>query len=497
MAHEDQTYARLTKSLTPAQVWALALGSIVGWGCFVLPGDMFLPQAGPLATLIAFSLGAVLLGFVAVAYSYMIEYTPVAGGEYAYAFTGFGPTAAFVCGWALVLGYVVIIAINISAMALLVRFLLPGVFEFGELYTIAGWKVYTGEVLLMISVNLLFGIMNYRGVTMAGVAQVILAFCLSGGILALFLGTVSLETASLGNLQPLFAEDRSPLLSIMAIFAISPFLFVGFDTVPQAAEEFSFSPQKSRKLMLLAIFWGAILYALVTFSVSIAMPYPELLAKMSALRAQGHTAWATGEVSRMAFGNLGSVILAFAVLGAVCTGINGFYVATTRLLFSMARGAILPKWFAAVHPRYHTPSNSILFTLAIVMLTPWCGRAVVGWIVDMSAVGTAIAYLFTCMAAYRVVHANGVDVSLKKAVCIIGAVTSILCMVLLLLPASPAFIGFAPRVTLAAWIALGFIFYMNTKRTWSTISHDELKRNILGSSEIPVFYTTEDTQKKP
>lgn len=35
---------KLEKSLSPLQVCALALGSIVGWGCFVLPGDMFLPR---------------------------------------------------------------------------------------------------------------------------------------------------------------------------------------------------------------------------------------------------------------------------------------------------------------------------------------------------------------------------------------------------------------------------------------------------------------------
>ena len=64
---------KLAKTLTPAQVWALALGSIVGWGCFVLPGDMFLPQAGPLAAVLGFFIGAFLLLFVAVVYGYMIE----------------------------------------------------------------------------------------------------------------------------------------------------------------------------------------------------------------------------------------------------------------------------------------------------------------------------------------------------------------------------------------------------------------------------------------
>ena len=53
--------AQLTKSLSPMQVCALALGSIVGWGCFVLPGDMFLPSAGPLGTLLGFLAGAILI----------------------------------------------------------------------------------------------------------------------------------------------------------------------------------------------------------------------------------------------------------------------------------------------------------------------------------------------------------------------------------------------------------------------------------------------------
>lgn len=490
MSQNQNGSERLTKSLTPWQVWALALGSIVGWGCFVLPGDMFLPQAGPLATIIAFALGALLLGFVAVAYGYMIEYTPVAGGEYAYAFVGFGPTAAFICGWALVLGYVVIIAINISAMALIVRFLLPGVFEFGELYTIAGWKVYAGEVMLMYAATLFFGIMNYRGITMAGAIQILLAICLSVGILLLFFGTVALDGASTANMQPFFAESRSPMLSILAIFAISPFLFVGFDTVPQAAEEFSFSPKKARKLMLLAIVWGGVLYSLVTISVSIAVPYPELLAKMNSMRAQGLTAWATGEVSKMAYGPAGAAVLALAVLGAVCTGINGFYVATTRLLLSMARGGILPAWFAAIHPKYHSPHKAILFTIAIVLLTPWCGRAVVGWIVDMSAVGTAMAYLFTCLAAYRVLKRNPAVQATngKLCVCIVGALTSVLCIALLLLPFSPAFIGFAPRVVMVAWVIMGIIFYMMTKPEWSSIPQRELRRNILGDENLPVFY---------
>lgn len=89
--------------------------------------------------------------------------------------------------------------------------------------------------------------------------------------------------------------------------------------------------------------------------------------------------------------------LTVPVLAGILTGMNGFFMATTRLLFSMGRSKFLPNFFAAVHPRYNTPWKSVLFTLALCLIVPWFGRAALGWIVDMSAIGTALAYLFTAL----------------------------------------------------------------------------------------------------
>lgn len=472
------------------QVCALALGSIVGWGCFVLPGDMFLPQAGPLGTLIGFLVGAFLISFVAVCYSYMVKYAPVAGGAFAYAYIGFGPTAAFICGWALVIGYIAIVMIDIAALSLIFRFLFPGVFEFGELYSIAGWKVYLGEVMLMTAGTLGFGYLNYRGVGFAGKLQLVLAFMLTFGILAFFIGSATLETASITNLTPLFSENRSTLACVLIVFAISPFLFVGFDTVPQAAEEFAFDPARARNIMIVAIVCGVILYSLVMLGVGLAIPYPELLAQMDAMRASGGHAWATGEVAELAFGKFGAVVLACAVFGAVCTGINGFFIASSRLLLAMARGRILPPWFGKIHPQYRTPYNAIIFTIFLALFTPFAGRSAVSWTVDMSSVGTGIGYLFTCLAARRVLLNSGY-VSAKSwrlFCCSMGTICAVLSIVLLLTPGSPALIGFAPRCVLGIWIALGFFFYFSNKNTWSMLSSDELSENILGSAKTCVFF---------
>ncbi len=482
--------AKLTKSLSPMQVCALALGSIVGWGCFVLPGDMFLPSAGPLGTLLGFLAGAILISFVGVCYSYMVKYAPVAGGAFTYAYIGFGPTASFICGWALVIGYIAIVMIDIAALSLIFRFLFPGVFEFGELYTIAGWKVYVGEVLLMTAGTIVFGWLNYRSVGMAGKLQLILAFMLTFGIVAFFFGSASLDSAGISNLVPLFAENKSQAACIMSIFALSPFLFVGFDTVPQASEEFAFEPSRCRNIMVVSIFVGMILYAMVMLGVAIAIPYPELLAKMEEMRASGGHAWATGYVATLAFGKLGSIILACAVFGAVCTGINGFFVAASRLLLAMSRGRILPEWFGRIHPTYHTPYNAILFTAVLALLTPFAGRSAVGWTVDMSSVGTGIGYLFTCLVARRAILNSGETRgrSIGLFCCVMGTICSILTLILLLTPGSPAYISFAPRCVLAVWVIMGFVFYFSNKKVWSNLSTEEISRNILGGTDIPILF---------
>ena len=82
--------AKLQRTLKPVHVWSLALGSIIGWGAFVMPGNTFLPNAGPLGTAIAMGIAALIMISIAFNYSYMINHYPVAGGEYVYAKSAFG-----------------------------------------------------------------------------------------------------------------------------------------------------------------------------------------------------------------------------------------------------------------------------------------------------------------------------------------------------------------------------------------------------------------------
>src|SRR5690625_2531468 len=125
----------LEKTLKPHWVWAIALGSAVGWGAFVQPMS-WMKTAGPFGVIIGFSIGALLMMLIAVSYGFMIRKFPVSGGEFAYAFISLGRTHAFISGWFLTLGYLCIVALNASALALMVKYVFPRIVENFHLYTI-------------------------------------------------------------------------------------------------------------------------------------------------------------------------------------------------------------------------------------------------------------------------------------------------------------------------------------------------------------------------
>ena len=144
-----QTTERLSRNLKPHWVWAIALGSAVGWGAFILPSD-WIGTAGPVGALIGLAIGGALMIVVGVSYGFLARVFPVSGGAFAYTLVGFGRTHAYVCAWFMTLGYVSIVALNASALGVLARQIIPEVAEFGYLYTVAGWDVHLGEILVAI-----------------------------------------------------------------------------------------------------------------------------------------------------------------------------------------------------------------------------------------------------------------------------------------------------------------------------------------------------------
>ena len=446
---------KLKRVMRPIDVWGLALGAIIGWGCFVLPGTAFLPKAGPGGTAMGMLIGALLIIVIAVSYGYLIRKFPISGGEFIYAKEAFGKRNAFVCGWAMILAYWSLIPLNATALAMISRYLFPGIVQQGLLYEIAGWEVYAGEVILASAAIILMALLNIRGIKQAAWIQTAIALTLVGCILVITFLVFCISDWS--NLAPAFPEGRRWWKGVFSIVAMAPWAFIGFDCIPQSAEEYNFSHKKSTFIMISAVLVAAILYIAVCAVTAVGVePWQQLL--------DSRNAWPTGYVVRNTMGLAGIIVLGVAMFCAVVSGMNAFYISTSRLMYAMAKEGSLPKWFEHLSPKYGTPTNAIIFTMAMSLFAPWFGREILLWIVDMTSVGAAIVFAYTTGSAAVIGYRNG---SKKYAVFgIIGCLFSLFFLSLLIIPGMPGYLTFQSRVVLFVWILIGVAFYFTIRKSY-------------------------------
>lgn len=461
--------ARLERSLRPASVWALALGTIIGWGCFILPGD-YLAWSGPIGAILGLIAGAAIMLFIAKAYGFLMRTHPVAGGAYAFSYLGFGREHAFICGWFLVLTYLSIVPLNATAFPIPINFFLGDALNQGYLYTIAGWEVHLAEVTLACTTILVFGYLNIRGVRSAGGTQLWMVLLMVGSVVLMAIGSLVDPDVTIEHLRPHFAPGKSVWTSILLVLVLSPWAYMGFDTIPQAAEEIGFPAKKALGLMLAAILLACVMYVVVVFSTAVASPWAEQVYPRV-------PPWATGASIRESMGGVGVTVLMLGVVMGIFTGINGYLLATSRLLFCMGRARVLPSWFGEIHPKYKTPRNAVVFILLISVLAPWFGREAILWIVNMSALGMALGYAYTSFAAARL--CRGTEERKNRWVFLTGGVFSISVVALLTLPQSPASLAMPSWISLGAWTLLGAIFYLRRAREYRRIPKAELDRLIL------------------
>ena len=369
----------LKRQLNPMHVWAIAFGCIIGWGSFINPGKKFLPNSGVAGTAIAMILGALTMIIIAFSYAYMVPKYPKAGGEFTFAKACFGKTAAFVCGWFLVAAYLTNVPMNSTAIGLIVDGIFGDVLKWGFHYSIAGFEVWLGEIILASAILILFGVLNILGVKKAGFVQTVLASLLIISVFTLFISALVSSHATVENMSPIWGFDKEALKaalkagggyeasqavtdsgiagSILATFAIAPWAFVGFDTIPQAAEEFKFSYKKIIFIMVIAISFGAFVYiSNNTIAAAALENWPELATSGE---------WVLLVAAEKMLGVFGKVLIGVAVSCAVLSGIMGFYLASSRLLYSMGKDGYLPKAFAKIDEKHGTPKNAIIFCIII------------------------------------------------------------------------------------------------------------------------------------
>src|SRR5699024_4501556 len=163
--------------------------------------------AGPAGVIIGFSIGALLMMLIAVSYGFLIRSFPVSGGEFAYAYLSLGRTHAFISGWFLTLGYICIVALNASALALMFKFVFPSFVENMQMYEIAGWDVYFTEVIIASVALFVFAYLNIRGTGLTGSIQFIFCVVMLAAVVLLTVLVGTSPAGTLENVKPFFNPE--------------------------------------------------------------------------------------------------------------------------------------------------------------------------------------------------------------------------------------------------------------------------------------------------
>ncbi|KGI39725.1 amino acid ABC transporter permease [Clostridium tetani ATCC 9441] len=436
----------LNNNLAKKDIFFIVLGSIVGFGSFMLPGTKFLKDAGVINTALGFILGVLSIIVIEANYRVMMEEHKESGGEFSYVYKNLNETHGFIVGWFLTLAYLTIIPLNATAIPIVAKKLLKGTLEFVHIYNIAGYDVYLSDVILSSLVIVLFAYFNIKGIRKSSKVQNIMISSLVIIVIGIFI-TMFFKVNKNNIVNNYIYNYEFSISEILTIFSITPFAFIGFDAIPQLSEEFNFSAKKASFLAIISLITGALTYNILNITTAL------IYSPQEAIKLD----WALGSAIETTLGKFGFVLLIIALATAVAGGVNGFMISSTKLVGAIAEYNILPKKLSEPNKK-GILKNTILFISLISLIAPWFGRQVISWIVDMSSVGASIAYFYISFIAYKKAKDNR-----NKIVSIIGTLISVIFILLLLVPLSPAWIGKEALVALIIWIIVGSIVYMRFK----------------------------------
>jgi amino acid transporter len=443
---------KFKRVLNKWEIFALAFGAMIGWSWVILSGD-WIRTAGTLGAVLAFVIGGVMVLFVGLTYAELTVAMPKCGGEHVFSMRALGPGGSFVCTWAIIIAYIGVAAFEACAFPTVVQYLFPG-FMKGYLYTVAGFDVYASWMVTGLILSVIITFINYIGVKPAAVFNTVLTVVIAAVGISLVGGS-----ALRGDPQTALPLFDNGMGGILKVTVMTPFMFVGFDVIPQAAEEINIPFKKIGGVLLLSIFMAIAFYVLVIIAVSLVMTKPDLEA----------SSLATADAMKRAFFNSDAAakVLIIGGMAGIITSWNSFFMGGSRALYAMAEAKMLPRFLGALHPKYRTPSNAILLIGAICFIAPFFGRRMLVWLVDAGSAATVIAYLLVSVS-YVVLRKNEPGMERPYRVRFGGlvgvlAVAMSLFMLVLYIPGMPAGLTGEECVIVGIAAALGALLGVSAK----------------------------------
>jgi amino acid transporter len=436
----------LQRVLSLRDTMALSFGAMVGWSWVILSG-LWIGNGGTLGASLGFVLAGLPIMLIGLLYAELASAMPVVGGEHEYSLRALGRHGSFVCTWAIVFVYVSVCAFEAVALPTVVEYWFPD-YQVLYLWNVAGWDVYGSWVAVGALGAALITFINYIGVKSSAVIQGVVSLLILAAGLMLLSG--ALFKGSVHNLTPLFPQGLS---GVFAVAVMAPFMFVGFDVIPQAAQEIDLPARSIGRVLVGSIAMALAWYCLVILAVGALLPAGSMDGRL-----------VTADAANAAWGPVGANLLVLGGVGGIITSWNAFLVGGSRAVYAMARHGMLPAWLGKLHPKYRTPSNAILAIGVLSVAAPFFGRVLLVWIVDAGSFAVVIAYILVA-ASFLVLRSRHPEMERPFRLRhgrLVGwlALLGSLGLLALYLPGSPSALLWPIEWGLVlAWFLLGAIVY--------------------------------------
>lgn len=345
---------RLSSNSSPGLKRALGLSSLLIYGIIVIQPTGPMPLFGALVDLghghgaTAILIGMVAMLFTAISYGRMANAYPSAGSAYTYVSREIHPALGYIIGWGMLFDYVMNPTICVIWVSKAAMNLIPEI----------PFSVYA------IAFTVLFTAMNLRGIEASSRTNSVIATGL-GVVILLFLGA-SIRflflhpPAGIADLtRPFYDPKTFSYSTVSAGASMAVLAYLGFDCISTLSEEV----HNPRRNILLA----SVLVCLITGVLAVIEVYTAQLVWPGTSFPDQDTAFCF--VAGKAGGQWLFHIVNFALIIATIGSGSGAHLGAGRLLYGMGRDNAIPyKFFGAINPRTHIPSNNIILVGAIVLV---------------------------------------------------------------------------------------------------------------------------------
>ena len=349
MQDKNQAAPDLPRVLGVWHATAIVVGTIIGSGIFLVPQEMMKAVGTGQMVYLAWIVGGLLTLFGAMTYAELGAMMPQAGGEYVFLRNAYGDLPAFLYMWtwfavakpasiaSVTTGLARVLGI-FPALSWLdgVALRTPLLIAWSQIFAIAACWLITG--------------LNYLGIKKAGDFQlfftwlkVVLILLITGFCFASPLGSVA-------NFHTTFPGAQGGVAGFMVALIASLWAYDGWNDLTMVAGEVK-HPERSLPIALIA---GVGVVGVLYMATNAAIQY--ILPSATIAVSPRPAVVAMSIVSGHWGGSLVSAAMALSIL----VTLNGTTMSGARVPFAAARDRLFPARMAHIHPRFQSPSTSLV-----------------------------------------------------------------------------------------------------------------------------------------